>query len=598
MVRGASSSAVYAFPSVLAGICFVLCSLQLAQRPAVEAAVAQPEVRSTLRVSFWTLWHDRQVELTPGSGASLRSCETCAARPLVQSATILADGSSLGLIEKSKTVRFSRLWISGAITLAAHGETVTLHNPIAVSARAGALIFVVTIPVESYVGRVVASESGPNDSAESLKALAIVVRSYALHESHGHADYDVCDTTHCQHLRWANTHTAQSESATLATSGETLWFRGHRALAYFSKDCGGHTASSSEIWPHAAAASYLPSHPDPYCMRSSGSEWASEITRADLSSALSARGLARSGWQRLTVSRRAESGRAVAIRLDATEILAEDFRIAIGESLGWNKIPSTWFEVSRQGDKFFFHGRGWGHGVGLCQKGAAAMAAQNLTSREILAQYFPEAEAADESTGQAWKSSTGSGVALESLNADDASFLPQLERARAEAAQRSGLNAPVRFTVRAFASTRAFRDSTLSPGWLAAFTRGDWIATQPLRTLATRHLLVATLRHEFLHGLIERESGSATPLWFREGLAETWGEDTSANTAQNALPALNLDSLNDALIHANTESESEAAHRAAAWYTARLLNRYGREQAFTWLRSGIPSSVVAALGQR
>ncbi len=54
----------------------------------------------------------------------------------------------------------------------------------------------------SYVERVVASESGPADGAESLKALAIVVRTFALHQAHGHADYDLCDSTHCQILHW------------------------------------------------------------------------------------------------------------------------------------------------------------------------------------------------------------------------------------------------------------------------------------------------------------------------------------------------------------------------------------------------------------
>src|ERR1039458_5650369 len=121
------------------------------------------------------------------------------------------------------------------------------------SARAGILVIVVSMPLESYVQRVVASESGDDDSAESLKALAVVVRSFALHESHGHADYDLCDSTHCQLLRWHSdaVRISIAESAALATSGETLWFKGQRALSYFHKDCGGRTAQPNEIWPRA-----------------------------------------------------------------------------------------------------------------------------------------------------------------------------------------------------------------------------------------------------------------------------------------------------------------------------------------------------------
>jgi stage II sporulation protein D len=494
--------------------------------------------------------------------------------------------------------------LKGGVTLTGHGEAVTLKNPLMIAAHAGVLSMVVTLPVESYVERVVGSESGANDSAESLKALAIVVRTFALHESHGHGEYDLCDSTHCQLLHWGGNRARQAAAheAALATGGETLWIHGHRALAYFDKDCGGRTASPAEIWKRATPLSYLPSLPDHYCTGDGGREWAAELTRAELAAALAARGLAHPGWKSLSVARRGESGRAVTLRLDATEISAEEFRLAVGEALGWNRIPSTWFEVSQQGDRFEFHGRGWGHGVGLCQKGAAAMAAQSRSAQQILAQYFPGAEAADETTGLAWKSFAGEGFVLESLRADDAAFLPDLARARAEAVERSGLNATGSLTVRAFASTQAFRDATLAPGWVAAFTEGQWVATQPLRTLAARRLLGDTMRHEFLHALVEQQAGTHSPLWLREGLVEVWSGEKGAGSPRGArmmaAPELKIEAVDSTLTSAATEAESEAAHGAAAWYVARLLDRFGRAQVVEWLRSGLPAGVVTAIGQR
>jgi stage II sporulation protein D len=507
--------------------------------------------------------------------------------------------STTGNAVAGKTASSSEIRLSGPVTLSAHGETVTLHDPVAITARAGVLVIVVTLPVENYVERVVASESGPRDSPESLKALAVVVRSFALHEAHGHVDYDVCDSTHCQLLHWSGSgdRRGAAHAATLATAGETLWFHGQRALAYFGKDCGGRTASPDEIWPHAKPLPYLPSQPDRFCTSTGARAWASEITRAELTAALAAHGLAQPGWQNLTISRRGASGRAVVLQLDGAEIPAEDFQLAVGESLGWNRIPSTWFEVSRKGDTFAFHGRGWGHGVGLCQKGAAAMAAQGRTTREILAQYFPGAEAADESTGRAWQSFAGDGFVLESLDAGDAAFMPDLNRARGEASERSGLNAAAPFTVRAFASTPAFRQATLAPGWIAAFTEGDWIGTQPLRTLAARQLLADTMRHEFLHALVEREAGPRAPLWLREGLAEAWSEGLPAKTP-SARPKLTIDAIDAALAHPASEDESEAAHGSAAWYAAQLLAHYGHAQTLDWLRSDVPAGVVVALGKR
>jgi len=581
-----------ALSMLVAACAFAL--MQPAQDQLARATAIAPPARETLRVGMWTLWHDREIKLTPATSSGkvkLQTCPQCATLTFADPVVLRAIGDRVAISGVRKAESASRVSLIGAVTLAAHGEVVTLHYPVAVTAHGGVLVIAVTLPVESYVERVVASESGPADSLESLKALAVVVRSFALHETHGHAGYDLCDSTHCQLLHWGGNgdRTRPAHAATLVTSGETLWFHGQRALAYFNKDCGGRTASPAEIWPRAGASGYLSSQPDRYCTAVAGREWSTQITRTDLAAALASHGIVRSGWQHLTVARRGESGRAVTLRLDASEIAAEDFRLAVGESLGWNQLPSTWFEVNEQRDRFYFHGRGWGHGVGLCQKGAAAMAAQNRSAAEILAQYFPGAMAADETTGREWQSFARSGFFLQSLDAGDAAYLPNLERARAEAAHRSGRNAPQPITVRTFASTPAFRNATGAPGWVAAFTEGDWIGVQPLRTLAARHLLDATMRHEFLHALVEGQAGPAAPLWLREGLVEVWAEPAGKTAA---LPAIRIDALDAMLAHAATESDSAAAHRAAAGYASRLLARYGRERAIEWLRSGVPANVV------
>jgi stage II sporulation protein D len=596
---------------VLAGI---LCSgLEKSPQFAVNAAVTPPEdraiARATLRVGMWTLWHDREVALTaadPDRKITLRTCAECAALSYTGKIVVRADGNALTLTAAGKTGNAPRIVLAEPVTLTAHSETVTLRDPVAISARKGVLVIAVTLPVESYVERVVASESGAADSAESLKALAIVVRTFALHEAHGHTDYDLCDSTHCQLLHWGGNgaRAATAHAETLATAGETLWFHGARALAYFGKDCGGRTASPIEIWPHARPVSYLPSQPDRFCAGAGGSEWASEITRADLAAALAAHGLAKPGWRNISVVRRGESGRAVTLKIDGDEIGADEFRLAVGESLGWNRIPSTWFEVTPQGDGFAFHGRGWGHGVGLCQKGAAAMAQQGRSAQEILGQYFPGTRSADEATGREWSRFAGDGFILESLDAADAAFLADLNRAHAEATERSGLKTAEPITVRVFVSTPAFRGATLAPGWVAAFTEGDWIGTQSLRTLAQRRLLANSMRHEFLHALVEQQAGPRAPLWLREGLVEVWSDSSMADSGTDShrsgrsAPHLTLDATDAALAHPASEAESAAAHRAAEDYVAQLLARYGRAQVTEWLKSGVPAGVAVTLGQR
>jgi stage II sporulation protein D len=589
----------------------------------LSATVAQSPAKlsqnppATLRIGLWTLWHNKEITVAPAQegSATLRLCETCAASPLTRPMQIRASEARLVLPDKHEA---DTLWLAGPITLTAHGETLTLRNPLHISARSSELVLAVTLPVETYVERVVASESGPADGPESLKALAIVVRTFALHQAHGHADYDLCDSTHCQLLHWGGKpdsseklrassfpqHFAErvgSHAATLATAGETLWFHGQRAQAWFHQNCGGRTASPQEVWPATTAQGrdlarkpmpWLASRIDPYCTASGAREWSAEISVSDLTAALARAGLARPGWSKLTVVRRGESGRAVMLAVDSTQIPAEDFRLAVGRSMGWSKILSTWFEVSRQGDHFLFHGRGSGHGVGLCQAGAATMSAQGRDSTQILAQYFPGAIAADESTGQPWQTLRGQRFVLETLNSADAANLAQLTQALAEAEARSGLLPTQSITVRAFPSTRAFRDATLAPGWVAAFTEGNWIATQPLSTLAARKLLASVLRHEFLHALIESQAAPATPLWFREGLVEALDSETER---EGPATALKLDQVDRGLAHAATESQSQSAHRAAAWFAARLLARFGRDQVMGWLRIGLPAGALTSL---
>jgi stage II sporulation protein D len=576
-----------------------------------EFSSPAPHPAATLRIGLWTLWHDKEITISPapGGAATLRTCvesNACASTQLRQQVRIGATANRLAVAKDRDAESIS---LAGPVTLSAHGESLTLSHPIRISARKGELILSVTLPVETYVERVVASESGPSDTLESLKALAIVVRSFALHLAHGHADYDLCDSTHCQLLRWASGPSGRSatHAATLSTAGETLWYHGQRAEAWFHQNCGGRTGSPSEAWPSTALGKEFPRKPmpwlasqaDSYCTANGAREWSADLSIADLTAALGAAGLVRPGWKTLTVAHRGDSGRAVTLLIGATEVSAEDFRLAVGRTLGWNRILSNWFEVSVQGDHFIFHGRGSGHGVGLCQAGAAAMSALGRDSSQILAQYFPGAIAADEATGQSWQTIPAQGFSLQSLSSSNEASLPQLSQALAEAETVSGLQPSAPITVRAFPSTPAFRDATLAPGWVAAFTEGNWIATQPLSTLAARKLLVPTLRHEFLHALVETQAAPDAPLWLREGLVEAWSDPqlTGNSGARHAgtSPTLKPDQIDLALAHAGTEAKSESAHRAAAWHAQRLLDRYGRAQVLTWLRSGVPPGAVSNL---
>jgi len=566
--------------------------------------LGQTAPRTAIRVGLWTLWHDKEATITPLPGtslpeATLRLCAACPARPLAAISVRAKDAGLTWTEQDGRAHSSTELLLSGSYRVAAHRESLTLAYPLRIVAQSGALSLTATLPVERYVELVVASESGAADGPESRKALAVAARSFALYPSHGHAGFDVCDSTHCQWVHWRAT--PEAHAAALATGGEVLWLHGNRAAAYFHQNCGGRTAAAAEVWPGRAALEHgalghLVSRSDSYCRRAGSSEWSATLSRAELTQALAAAGLAAAGWKGLTVARRGESGRATVLLVGSAQILAEDFRLAVGRALGWNRIRSNWFEVAAQGDGFLFHGRGSGHGVGLCQTGAAEMAREGRGYREILAQYFPGTTLGEETTGAAWLTLSGQGFTLETSEAADAAFLPALARGLAEAESRSGLNPGARLTVRAYRSTPAFRDATLAPGWVAGFTEGDRIAVQPLRVLSARKLLEGTLRHEFLHALVEEQATVHTPLWLREGLVEVWSVEVWPGDARRGRrPALTLESAEQKLARSTSEAESEAAHRAAGWFAAQLVDRFGRDKVLEWLQSGVPQSALTAL---
>jgi len=554
----------------------------------IHHATAVEPARTTVRVGVWTLWHDHEVVVTPaGPATSLQLCASCATLSPAQGTARTLKSELSWTATGSPEQKAEEIYIAGGVKLRAHGETLLLLYPVRLRSVNGALQIVATVPVERYVEMAVAAESGPADSVESLKALAVVARSFALDKTQRHAGFDLCDSTHCQWVRWRVT--PEAHQATLATAGESLWMNGARMGAVFHQNCGGRTAAASEIWPHSAGQQGMVSRADPYCQRTGSADWSAQISLQDLTGALA--GLSPPGWHALLVAERSASGRVAVIEAGSARISGEDFRLAVGRALGWNQIRSDWFEVSAAGTGFVFHGRGTGHGVGLCQVGAAEMAREGSSFAEILAQYFPTAQIAAVATGHPWQRINAQGFFLETTAQADAQFVPELTRALATAKSRSGLSVRSPLVVRAYASTPAFRDATLAPGWVAAFTEGHWIALQPLRVLSGRKLLAGVALHEFLHVLVEEQTTSATPLWLREGLVETFAGEAIASQR----PALTPEQASHLLAHAQNEKESTAAHHAAAWYAANLVKHYGRGQTLDWLRKGPPQPVVDAL---
>ena len=243
---------------------------------------------------------------------------------------------------------------------------------------------VVTVPLETYVARVVTGEAEPNAPAAAQQAIAVAIRTFAIVNARQHArdGYGVCDTTHCQVPRAS---TAATRQAALATAGRILLFEGAPAPVFYSANCGGQSETASEVWP-GAQYPYLRSVADD--VHGDDVPWTLELTLEQIRRALVPAGFTGERLNAIDVESRNASGRVSRLRLDGLRpgsIGGAEFRMAIGPTT----VRSTAFSFVSDQDNVRFTGRGYGHGVGMCVVGAARRARRGETVTDILQAYYP-----------------------------------------------------------------------------------------------------------------------------------------------------------------------------------------------------------------
>jgi SpoIID/LytB domain protein len=299
------------------------------------------------------------------------------------------------------------------------------------------------IPIEEYLTSVISSEMNAMSDIELLKAHAVVSRSWLLaqkekasrlqqpetnyvsvveteeeyirwYDREDHARFDVCADDHCQRYQGiTRAFTPEVTEAVKSTCGEVLLYDNQICDTRYSKCCGGRTEKFENCWepvPHP----YLDSVADPFCHTddwkilrrvlndydwptSDFYRWQLAYSQDEISRLI----CRKSGWnfgkiKDLIPVERGQSGRIIRLKIvgtQMTKIVGKE--LFIRKILSESHLYSSAFEVEKEyaGEevpmKFRLTGAGWGHGVGLCQIGAAVMAREGYTYREILTHYFP-----------------------------------------------------------------------------------------------------------------------------------------------------------------------------------------------------------------
>ena len=263
----------------------------------------------------------------------------------------------------------------------------------------------------------------------------ILSRIIKWYDHDQHTLFDVCADDHCQRYQGrTRIISAAAEQAVRDTFGQTLTSQGHLCDARFSKCCGGVTEQFETCWqdehkPYLIALrdssinegalpdltveenarEWILSEPKSFCNSADGNilseslngydletpdyyRWRVEYTVGQISDIFRRKsGLDIGDIVDLRPIKRGPSGRIYELEIEGTKsTVTIGKELEIRRTLSESHLFSSAFIIEKTADGFILHGAGWGHGVGLCQIGAAVMAAKGYTYREILQHYYPD----------------------------------------------------------------------------------------------------------------------------------------------------------------------------------------------------------------
>ncbi len=225
---------------------------------------------------------------------------------------------------------------------------------------------------------ITASEMGEFRNPEALKAFAVVARSFLRGPPrHPERGADFCDTTHCQVFQ-SYRATPEARKAVQETSGLILTYRENPFRPFYSRSCGGTTATHEEVWHQPA-----PDYPFASVTCPCNTSWTTSIHNLQIKSL--------TGFTPAQI-KCASAGIEIQGNGKTALYNYENFRILLGRQIGWNEVKSNWFDANLRGDHIIFSGKGIGHRVGFCQTGADTLAGMGQSFQNILSRYFPGTE--------------------------------------------------------------------------------------------------------------------------------------------------------------------------------------------------------------
>ena len=254
------------------------------------------------------------------------------------------------------------------------------------------LLVVNHIDVEKYLYGVLYHEVPHYWPMETQKAQAVAARTFAMYRKTimRDKDYDVTSDIYSQVYGGKGSEHGRARKAVDLTKGEVLIFDGKILPSYYHSICAGHTESSLSVFELELAP--LKGVKCPYCRGARGENWKASFSFKQMEKRLNDYGIPVKEMRDIRRGKRNRSGRLETIKIKdkegEKEIKGYKFRLALDP----NMIRSTNFTIKITPKGVIFKGKGWGHGVGMCQWGAFGMAKKRARYKKILEFYYPEAK--------------------------------------------------------------------------------------------------------------------------------------------------------------------------------------------------------------
>ncbi|MBF0331073.1 MAG: SpoIID/LytB domain-containing protein [Candidatus Omnitrophica bacterium] len=304
-------------------------------------------------------------------------------------------------LENGRTKVGTHVYDLARIIIAPRHETAVSVNDgyfrgnIVVINNSGAGFTVVnSIELELYIRGVLYHEISDKWPMEAIKAQAVATRTFALYsmEKFAARDYDVTNDIYSQVYGGKGSERYRTNVAVRRTRGEVLMYKGKIFPTFFHANSGGVTEDASELWD----VDILPLKGgviSTFSVNSPHYQWRRNFRLKDIQDGLNARGYKLGLIKDIQVIERNKSGRVRKLKIVTRDDKAETiegklFRDAVGPNL----LRSNLYEVEMKGWYVDFVGRGWGHGVGMCQWGAYNMAMLHHDYKQILSYYYPSSD--------------------------------------------------------------------------------------------------------------------------------------------------------------------------------------------------------------